>query len=215
MATIKQGILGGFSGRVANLVGSSWKGINVMRAVPTSVNNPRTASQISNRTNFKAFAQLGSECLTDICKPLWDRFAKEMSGYNRFVQVNKKIHDDASGAWDFSQLITSSGKLGETAISSVSFSGNNLQVSWNTQAVGDYQQASDIAYIMVVINGNTSDGIAWSRLAFNTGTVARSTGSATVALGTVGEEMQVDVYLAFRRTDGTMVGNSSHKMQQK
>ncbi len=40
MGIIKRGILGGFSNKVANVVGSSWKGINTMRALPLSVANP-------------------------------------------------------------------------------------------------------------------------------------------------------------------------------
>ena len=35
MGTIKQGILGGFSGKVGTVVGSSWKGISYMRGLAT------------------------------------------------------------------------------------------------------------------------------------------------------------------------------------
>lgn len=37
MGTIKQGILGGFSGKVGNVVGASWKGIDYIRSLPSSV----------------------------------------------------------------------------------------------------------------------------------------------------------------------------------
>ena len=36
MGTIKQGILGGFSGKVGTVVGSSWKGISYMRGKTTN-----------------------------------------------------------------------------------------------------------------------------------------------------------------------------------
>src|SRR5690606_508733 len=42
MGIIKQGILGGFSGKVGNVVGASWKGIDYIRSLPSSVSNPRT-----------------------------------------------------------------------------------------------------------------------------------------------------------------------------
>jgi hypothetical protein len=42
MGTIKQGILGGFSGKVGTVVGASWKGIAYMRSLPQKVKNPRT-----------------------------------------------------------------------------------------------------------------------------------------------------------------------------
>jgi len=52
MGTIKKGILGGFSGRVGTVVGSSWKGISYMRSLPQKVKNPRTLLQMNQRTKF-------------------------------------------------------------------------------------------------------------------------------------------------------------------
>jgi len=52
MGTIKQGILGGFSGKVGNVVGASWKGIDYIRSLPSSVSNPRTPGQVTQRTKF-------------------------------------------------------------------------------------------------------------------------------------------------------------------
>jgi hypothetical protein len=40
MGKINQGILGGFSGKVGNVVGGSWKGIEYMRVIPASIANP-------------------------------------------------------------------------------------------------------------------------------------------------------------------------------
>lgn len=47
MGTIKKGILGGFSGKVGTVVGSSWKGIAYMRSLPQNMKNPRTEGQVS------------------------------------------------------------------------------------------------------------------------------------------------------------------------
>jgi len=40
MGKINQGILGGFSGKVGNVIGGNWKGIDYMRVKPASVANP-------------------------------------------------------------------------------------------------------------------------------------------------------------------------------
>lgn len=37
MGTIKQGILGGFSGKVGTVIGGSWKGISYMRLQAQSI----------------------------------------------------------------------------------------------------------------------------------------------------------------------------------
>lgn len=52
MGTIKQGILGGFSGKVGTVIGSSWKGISYMRGRAQNVKNPQTEKQIEQRSKF-------------------------------------------------------------------------------------------------------------------------------------------------------------------
>jgi len=54
MGKINQGILGGLSGKVGNVIGGSWKGIDYIRIKPSSVANPRTAGQVNQRNKFTA-----------------------------------------------------------------------------------------------------------------------------------------------------------------
>ena len=54
MGKISQGILGGLSGKVGNVIGGSWKGIDYIRIKPSSVANPRTVGQVNQRTKFTA-----------------------------------------------------------------------------------------------------------------------------------------------------------------
>ena len=58
MGTIKKGIMGGFSGKVGNIVGASWKGIAYIRSLPASVHNPRTEKQVTQRTRFSLMGRL-------------------------------------------------------------------------------------------------------------------------------------------------------------
>src|SRR5690606_15981400 len=88
MGKIKRGILGGFQGKVANVVGSSWKGIAVMKSLPLSVANPNTAKQQTARGKFSYATRYGSELLVNWIKPLRDRFAQQESGYNLWVKQN-------------------------------------------------------------------------------------------------------------------------------
>lgn len=88
MAIIKRGILGGFSNKIGNVVGTSWKGISVMRSLPQSVHNPKTEAQEEQRTLFAVASKLGSQLLDAVIKPFWDKRAIRMSGYNLWVQKN-------------------------------------------------------------------------------------------------------------------------------
>jgi hypothetical protein len=88
MATIRQGILGGFSGKVANIVGSSWKGIAIMKSKPLSVANPRTTAQVAQRTKLTGCVAAARILLAALIQPFWNPFAQRQSGYNAFVGEN-------------------------------------------------------------------------------------------------------------------------------
>ena len=52
MGTYRNGILGSFTGKVGNVVGSTWNGISYMRAVPSNVKDPKTPKQLAQRRRF-------------------------------------------------------------------------------------------------------------------------------------------------------------------
>ncbi len=52
MAIFSKGILGGFSGKVGNVVGSTWRGKDVLRSLPTKRNRVATQSQLDQQEKF-------------------------------------------------------------------------------------------------------------------------------------------------------------------
>jgi len=58
MGTIRKGVLGGFSGKVGTVVGSSWKGVSFMRSLPGKVKDPRTLLQLNHRRFISARSYL-------------------------------------------------------------------------------------------------------------------------------------------------------------
>ena len=88
MGVIKQGILGGFSGKVANVVGSSWKGVAVIKSLPLSVANPNTAGQQAQRGAMTTCVEAARVLLPVLITLFWNRFAQGMSGFNAFVKQN-------------------------------------------------------------------------------------------------------------------------------
>lgn len=53
MATMKDGILGGLSGKIGNVVGSTWRGKNVLRSAPSTSKKPASKAQKKQRDKFK------------------------------------------------------------------------------------------------------------------------------------------------------------------
>lgn len=52
MGTFKKGILGGFSGTVGTVVGSTWRGMDVMRSRPKKSGSAPTPEQLLQREKF-------------------------------------------------------------------------------------------------------------------------------------------------------------------
>lgn len=202
MARINRGILGGFKGKVANVVGSSWKGIETMRARPISVLNPRTTAQVNNRDRFSSVSLLAASMLSSIVKPLNDRFAQKQSGYNLFCSRNKDVFNPA-GVFDGASLILSSGKLGDDTILSASKVGPSLvSVQWSPTPVGSYQQSSDLMYVAIIdVNGVL--------VATSSGVVTREHESVSLDCGDHVIVATDRAYLASLRADGTMCSNSA------
>lgn len=113
MGKIKQGILGGFSGQVGTVVGSSWKGIAYMRGKAQHVKNPRTAGQTYHRDAIKAVT-MALRPITSTLRLTFAEYAKKMSAFNKAVSVNYKeaiVNQDGNPVVDYSKLILSKGNL--------------------------------------------------------------------------------------------------------
>ena len=204
MATFKQGILGGFSGKVGGVIGSSWKGIDTMRSQPSSVTNPRTNAQVSNRTRFKSVSQLAAAMLTTIVKPLNDRFAQKMSGFNDFCQRNSTAFD-STGAFIPGNLVLSKGKLTEPSmLEVVSAVSGVMSVSFSSDITGSFDSATDKVFAAVL----SVDGVV---LGVSSGIRTRAEGIVTVQIpDDIDPSDNPTMYLSFLRADGTQVSNSSY-----
>jgi hypothetical protein len=203
MARIKKGILGGGSGSVGAVTMSSWKGIDVLKAKPTSVANPKTAGQIAQRSKFSNVVSFAGLILSTIIKPLWDRFASKQSGYNAFVQENIDLFADAfSGV--LTGLTISKGKMAAPSIDSVTASNGsaNVVVDFPTTLTDNFAQDTDLAYCVAINVNKEIVGVS-------SGVVARSVGTLTIVMPEsqqTGNEFAV--LLAFKRVDGTIVSNT-------
>lgn len=157
MGVIKRGILGGFKNKVANVVGSSWKGIAVIKSLPLSVANPRTPAQQQQRAKFKLVSDFAAAILGYAVKPLWDRNAQYMSGFNRFIQYNLPAFS-FTGIVDPEILKLSIGSLTqlEAPLLVATEAGSAMQAAWTDNSGDGTALATDIVYA-VGYNADTAD----------------------------------------------------------
>ena len=98
MGKIKQGILGGFKGKVGTVIGSSWNGIAYMKGLPQSVRNPRTDAQVQQRNFFKELQGLVSQLSDEQLASLFPSVNRGMTRRNmltRQIAACADVVDDA------------------------------------------------------------------------------------------------------------------------
>ncbi len=204
MATIKQGILGGVSGKIGSVVGSSWKGIAVLRSLALSVANPRTGPQVQQRTNFTSIVKVGSDLLGAIIVPYWNRFAVKMSGYNSFCQVNMSTFADGLLVYP-NNFYISVGKMASTPFShpDIVEGATQTTLTWDTDLVGSFQDTSDIPFAVALTNKGEV-------LFAHELTAQRIAGSYVIVFNrTIAADDTVFVFLGFARSNYSIVSTST------
>jgi len=208
MAIIKQGIMGGFSGTIGNIVGSSWKGIDVMKSKPLSVSNPKTAAQQAQRGKFGQTVAFGANLLSTIIKPLWDRFAMQMSGFNAFVKANIDYFD-SDGISDYENLKISEGKMSPVTgfNCSAMTAGDTIDLSWTPEPRGGFELSTDLPYFVII--NETSGWIVKIAVADKTRDSEELVG---YDVPSVDAGDAIHAYCAFIRADGTIVSDTAYKL---
>ena len=136
MGKIKQGILGGFKGKVGTVIGSSWNGIAYMKGLPQSIKNPKTAAQQAQRALFKEVQDLVGQLSHEQLLFLFPNSAKGMSRRNAMVQQlaafplveNGEKHVDLADIASIGNAPTAD--LPEVSITA---SRSNLTISWDEE----------------------------------------------------------------------------------
>ncbi len=203
MGTIKQGILGGFSGKVGTVVGGSWKGISYMRSQALNIKNPRTDAQVSQRTKF-ALALSFLKPLTNVVRTGFKLYANKQTAFNAamsYTLANAISGDYPDFELDFAAALISRGTLTPAANGLASAADGKVTVSWEDNAGVGSAKATDKALI-ALLNPNKGEGIS-----DNAG-AARSVASQSVEVPSdwIGDEVQV--YLGFVSDDAKEVANS-------
>ena len=86
MGKIKQGILGGFKGKVGTVIGASWNGIAYMRGLAQSVKNPKTAAQLQQRAYFKDLQGLVGQLTDEQLQSLFPTVTRGMTRRNMLTR---------------------------------------------------------------------------------------------------------------------------------
>jgi hypothetical protein len=205
MGTIKQGILGGFSGKVGTVVGSSWKGISYMRSLAQSIKNPRTSAQVGQRTRMTAAVAL-VKAVIGFINIGYRKFAKHMSPYNAAMQevlMSAISGDYPDIAIDYGAVVLSKGSLEPVAGGTTTKSAGKMTFAWEDNSTAGNAKATDKSMLLVYNPSKASSASLISG-------AARSSKTADLNIPTTWTGDTVHAYMAFVREDGSMVSTSKY-----
>lgn len=204
MGKIGRGILGGVSGKVANVVGSRWKGIDYIRAKPQSVANPRTLLQINQRTKFALVLRFLQPNLNFI-KIGYKNYAVKKSQFNSamsYILNNAIIGVSPDFEIDYSLALLSRGNLtgALNPVFDLTTSGQ-VQFSWDDNSTDGNALPTD-KVMVVAYNPIKGESVYLS------GGATRADLSQTVIIPNsyAGDELQL--FISFMNAEETQLSNS-------
>ena len=204
MGIIKQGITGGFSGMVGNVIGGSWKGIAYMRIRPVSVANPKTDLQLDQRSKFAVTLKF-LEPLTEALRTGFRNYAIRMSAFNKAMSYT--IFNAITGTYpnfaiDYPNALISKGKLpqplNQVAASTVA---GTVHFTWDDNS-GEIRAKSDDKTLLVVYNPAQEQAVVIAGLA------ERADGTQTITVPDSFSGDLVQCYIAFKAKKGDLISNS-------
>ena len=204
MAIISQGILGGVSGKIGNVIGGSWKGIDYLRIMPASVANPKTPAQMDQRSKFVTVIKF-LQPMVDFLRVGFKLYAVKMTQFNNAMSYNLK--NAITGAYpdytiDFSKALVSRGSLaGASEANVASVSATEMTLSWADNTGTGGALATDKS-LLLAYDTNTGTVV------YNTAGAARSVGAQSLTVPAELSGGTFETFLGFISEDGALVANS-------
>jgi hypothetical protein len=203
MGTIKQGILGGFSGKVGTVVGGSWKGISYMRSLAQNVKNPRTDAQMTQRSKF-ALTLAFLKPITNYVRVGFKPYATKQTAFNAamsYIVANAISGEYPNHTLDFAKVLVSRGSLFPVENASAEADAGKITISWTDNSGISDALPTDVA-MPLVFNPLKVEAV------FSTSAAARADGMAEINLPADWAGDNVEVYLGFVSADGKAIANS-------
>lgn len=204
MGIIKKGILGGFSGKVGTVVGSTWNSICYMRSMADSYADANTEKQRCQRKRFAA----AMDFLKTVTPYLRIGYRNCGAGQSTFSAAMSEVLKNAvegceAGATvNFQKALLSKGPLTKAADADVTVGGGKATFSWTDNSGVGSAKADDVAMVLAYDKDN-------GEAVYDTQAGTRADGTAELTLPTAWAEDALAVYLSFCSADGREVSNST------
>jgi hypothetical protein len=206
MATIKESPIGVVSGKLGQIAGAKWKGINYLRVIPSTVSNPRTDKQLSARLKFSVVSSFTS-CIRQFIKIGFKNWAVKMTPSNAASSYNLKhavLGTYPNFTMDYPNVLVSRGEVApafnQVATSTVAAA---ITFSWDDNS--DEMNADPLDKTLLLIY----NPVKHQSVYFN-GLTSRSAGTETITVPNSFSGDTVHCYIAYINEDESDVSNSAY-----
>ena len=208
MARVKDGIFGGFSGKIGNVVGCKGETGYYVRSIPSHTVNPQTERQQSQRGKFAQAMQF-ARTLTPFLRISYREFAGAGKPYHAAVSSflkNAVVETDSGCAIDFAKALISRGSLTAVHQAEIASSDHKITFTW-TDNSGEGNAAPTDVTLLVAFNKTR-----WMAV-YTDAAACRSDEKADLCIPADWDGDELAVYLGFRSKDGETVANSVYFSQ--
>ena len=204
MGKISQGILGGLSGKVGNVIGGSWKGIDYLRIKPSSVANPRTEGQVNQRNKFTITLEY-LQANKEFIKIGYKAFATKKTEFNAAMSyvLNNAVGGVAPNfTIDYANALLSRGSLSGALNPTIDLSTPaQVTFAWDDNSAEGNANATDKAMVLVY-NPSKKESI------YILGGADRIAGTQLLRIPNTYAGDTIELFMAFVTEDLKTVSNS-------
>lgn len=203
MGTISKGILGGFSGKVGNVVGGTWKGIDYMRSKANRRNFTPSQLQQEQQAKFGLAIRFVTT-FSGLAEISFGNFAIHKTGINSAVSYT--LRNAITGTYPaysivYRDALVSRGDLPNVLAPSVSADpGSILTWNWTDNSGTAIAKATDKALLVVYCP-------ALQQCVYTTGSAGRSAGTDSLNLDAFSGQA-VHTWIGFISSKGARVASS-------
>lgn len=204
MGSFVKGILGGFSGKVGNVIGSSWKGITYMRSVSDRRNYEPTERQIIQRAKF-AFASKFLQTFSPLLRVGFRTQVKRRSPLNAAMadfMTNALNGEYPSYSCSYDKLKVAKGTLSIAKDYAAQIVEDEIEFTWKDNDINLKEDGDNYALLLAIGEGLQP---SYSLTEFR-----RENLGGVIALPTGESGTEVHCYVAFAKIEGKEVSNSQY-----
>lgn len=204
MGSIKQGLLGGVSGKVGNIVGYRRKGKDLVRVQAASISDAKTPKQLKQRQKVATVMEFLKPILPFI-RIGYKNYAQGRTAYNTATSflLKRCLTENEKGETEinYRRVMVSIGFLLPAMDATATYSEHRMTFAWTDNSGTGNAESTDTVMLLV---HNKEKGAN----VYDMNAALRSDGTATLALPKDWEGDTLVAYLSFVSADGEEVSNS-------